>query len=295
MTQNRDDFTQATRKVLAARVGHRCSRPSCGAPTAGPQLDTSKSLNLGVAAHITAASEGGPRYDRDLTPEQRCGIDNAIWLCQNCAKLIDNDESRYTVETIRDWKRQAEEAALEQIGKTFPLPSMSRLTPALSDKLRVSAPPPDPEVVALEIIMGQGKFYMRVIKLIDDVSHLPDHAVTNIARPPAYQEKKRALYEKFNEDYTRFMADMERAIDLLESVREKNAARIQQIIDAVRHVASTVAALVDWAEDPRNEPIYLSSLHPEINPRVRVAEDAKQASMHLFRNAGYRLLELRAG
>jgi len=65
-------------------------------------------LNLGVAAHITSASEGGPRYNANLTNEQRCNSDNGIWLCQNCAKLIDNDVTRYPEAVIRAWKTLAE-------------------------------------------------------------------------------------------------------------------------------------------------------------------------------------------
>ena len=68
-----------------------------------------KFINLGVAAHITAAAPGGPRYDNSLSPTQRKAAANAIWLCQTCAKLIDNDEVRYTVETLRTWKEKAEE------------------------------------------------------------------------------------------------------------------------------------------------------------------------------------------
>ncbi len=37
--------------------------------------------------------------------------ENGIWLCQNCAKLVDNDEAKYTVEKLREWKSDAEEAA----------------------------------------------------------------------------------------------------------------------------------------------------------------------------------------
>jgi hypothetical protein len=43
---------------------------------------------------------------------------NGIWLCQNCAKLIDNDERRYTVAALRQWKAVAELEAHHRIGKT---------------------------------------------------------------------------------------------------------------------------------------------------------------------------------
>jgi hypothetical protein len=108
----RDNFDKETKDVLARRVGHRCSRPNCRKPTTGPQSDASKALNIGVAAHITAASKGGPRYDESLSPEERKSIDNAIHLCQNCGKLVDNDEKRYTADLLREWKKLSEQVAL---------------------------------------------------------------------------------------------------------------------------------------------------------------------------------------
>jgi len=113
-----DDFSDAIKRVLALRVGNRCSNPDCRALTSGPQEDPAKALNLGVAAHITAASLGGPRYDSDLLPEERSAPSNGIWLCQNCAKLIDNDVTRFSIEVLRKWKTDAEIEAKTGIGKT---------------------------------------------------------------------------------------------------------------------------------------------------------------------------------
>ncbi len=124
----RDDFADSIRRALALRVGHRCSRPDCDAATAGPQDDQEKSINLGVAAHITAASIGGPRYDPSLTSADRSAASNGIWLCQNCAKLIDNDESRFPVWLLRDWKARAENAAFARLGRTEAPSSAPALT-----------------------------------------------------------------------------------------------------------------------------------------------------------------------
>jgi hypothetical protein len=114
----RDDFTEDVKRALAARVANRCCNPECGAVTSGPQTDPGKAVNLGVAAHITAASAGGPRHDISLSPQQRQDIGNAIWLCQNCAKLVDNDPARYTVDLLRAWKLVAEDLARARVGKT---------------------------------------------------------------------------------------------------------------------------------------------------------------------------------
>ena len=111
----RDDFSSKDKETLAKRGGYRCSNPKCRQPTSGPQKDPSKSINVGVAAHITAASPGGPRYDSSLSPDQRKNISNGIWLCQKCAKLIDNDQLRYTAIKLQGWKKTAEDIALTQL------------------------------------------------------------------------------------------------------------------------------------------------------------------------------------
>jgi hypothetical protein len=117
----RDDFNEDVKRTLAARVGNRCSNPDCRALTSGPQDDPIKALNVGVAAHISAASPAGPRYDVALIPKQRCHADNGIWLCQTCAKLVDNDVSQFPADLLREWKRIAENDARLAIGKTVSL------------------------------------------------------------------------------------------------------------------------------------------------------------------------------
>ncbi|MEO8595476.1 MAG: hypothetical protein ABI759_19305 [Candidatus Solibacter sp.] len=114
----RDDFSTSVKQQLANRVNHRCSHPECRATTSGPQLEPEGSINVGVAAHITAASPGGPRFDAAISPENRASASNGVWLCQNCAKLVDNDARRFPAELLREWKARAEAVAFEQIGRT---------------------------------------------------------------------------------------------------------------------------------------------------------------------------------
>lgn len=119
----RDEFTAEIKHVLAARVGLLCSNPQCRAPTAGPQSDPVKVVNIGVAAHITAAAAGGPRFDSGITPEQRSAATNGIWLCQNCAKRIDNDAPRFSAELLRAWKIVAESLADSVLGRPVSIPA----------------------------------------------------------------------------------------------------------------------------------------------------------------------------
>ena len=124
----RDDFTEETKRILAQRVGYRCSNPICRILTSGPRIDSTKVLNIGVAAHITAASEGGPRFDSKLSPDQRKHPENGIWVCQNCSKLVDNDTEAYPADYLRSWKRQAEALTVLEIGKKVNIQSDEELT-----------------------------------------------------------------------------------------------------------------------------------------------------------------------
>lgn len=132
-----DDFSETVKRALASRVGNLCSNRECRALTSGPQQDPAKALNIGVAAHITAASPGGPRYDPDLLQEERSGPSNGIWLCQNCAKLIDNDPSRFTVEILRAWKTAAEAEAKSRIGKTNGAGSVVSFDLKVGERVRI--------------------------------------------------------------------------------------------------------------------------------------------------------------
>ncbi len=114
----RDDFPEDVKRTLASRAAQICSNPDCQATTSGPQDDPSKFLNIGVAAHITAASPGGARYDDLLTPELRRSATNGIWLCHDCAKLVDNDESQFDVGLLKAWKYVREHNARLGIGQT---------------------------------------------------------------------------------------------------------------------------------------------------------------------------------
>jgi hypothetical protein len=136
----RDNFSRDVIDRLAKRAGMKCSCPQCRLPTSGPDA-AEGTTNLGVAAHITAASPGGARYDESLTPSERSSIANGIWLCQNHAKLIDDDEATYSVDRLQDWKATAERMAwLEARGWAIrpasPFTDLEKKAPMLLDEMR---------------------------------------------------------------------------------------------------------------------------------------------------------------
>ena len=113
----RDDFPTKIKDALGRRVGLLCSNPDCVMATVGPHTNPALVTNLGVAAHITAASPNGPRFNANLSANERSAIGNGIWLCQTCAKLIDSDSPKYSVEVLERWKKRAETNAGERLNK----------------------------------------------------------------------------------------------------------------------------------------------------------------------------------
>jgi hypothetical protein len=93
-------------------------------------------VNVGVAAHITAASIRGPRYDSNLTTAQRTDISNGIWLCCDCGKLIDSDEAKYTADLLRKWKADKEAEIEVQIRSGF-VPDLNSPPLVVSSPMRI--------------------------------------------------------------------------------------------------------------------------------------------------------------
>jgi hypothetical protein len=117
----RDEFPAKVKDVLAKRVAYQCSNPDCRMQTIGPHSIMDKAISIGVAAHITAAAMGGPRYDDQMLEEHRTSIENGIWLCQSCSRLIDSDEKLNTPDLLQRWKREAERIAGDRLNKQLAL------------------------------------------------------------------------------------------------------------------------------------------------------------------------------
>ena len=104
----RDNFTQCDKETLKDRVGGRCSNPLCMRDTVGPKANMGSSVSVGEAAHIYAASEGGPRFNPGMSEVERRSIENGIWLCGACHTLIIKEmESGCRIRTIMqiEWSK----------------------------------------------------------------------------------------------------------------------------------------------------------------------------------------------
>ncbi|MBR6983923.1 MAG: hypothetical protein IKH75_10450 [Ruminococcus sp.] len=114
---NRNDFPASVKQMLCLSVSGHCS--ICGTCTTWVDGGTTKKENIGEAAHIEAAAEGGPRYNPYQTEEQRASFDNGIWLCSNCHTIIDSNPDHYTVGLLRAYKANAMRIAKSNISESL--------------------------------------------------------------------------------------------------------------------------------------------------------------------------------
>ncbi|MGO1475362.1 MAG: HNH endonuclease signature motif containing protein [Psychrobacter sp.] len=113
------NFAPSTIRLLRDRVASLCSNPDCRKSTIAASLETNdKTTIIGEAAHIKAASSGagGARFDDNMSYDERRSIDNGIWLCKNCHRMIDREPIKYSVENLKRWKSETEEYASKSLG-----------------------------------------------------------------------------------------------------------------------------------------------------------------------------------
>ena len=130
MAHQRDDFTKPVVEALAKRAAYVCSNPDCRVVTLSPSYaNKSKYLYIGKAAHISAAATGGARYDASMTAEQRMSAENGIFLCSNCADMIDKNQGiDFSIDRLRRWKIDHDEFVKRLANGTAAVPPLTPST-----------------------------------------------------------------------------------------------------------------------------------------------------------------------
>lgn len=125
---NRDDFSSTVAEALKKRAAYICSNPKCKKMTVAPsEAMDEKVIYIGRAAHICAAAKNGPRYDEKMTEEERSSINNAIFLCSNCADMVDDNKGvDFPAELLKQWKNEHEKWIIENLNKPFQ-PSLQKV------------------------------------------------------------------------------------------------------------------------------------------------------------------------
>ena len=96
-----------TRLRLWVKSAGRCEFSGCNEPVWRNNL-TLNNGNFGEVAHIIAASEDGPRGNKE-SADLQIEYSNIMLLCKRCHTEIDTNSEKYPAELLREWKWKHED------------------------------------------------------------------------------------------------------------------------------------------------------------------------------------------
>jgi SMODS-associated and fused to various effectors sensor domain len=99
----------AIQNLLWGRAAGRCVFAGCNRPLWKSSV-TSERVNIAQKAHIYSFSEGGPRGNDGIPPEDLNSIDNLLLVCHECHRKIDAavDGGRYPASLLQQMKHAHE-------------------------------------------------------------------------------------------------------------------------------------------------------------------------------------------
>jgi len=106
-------YKRPTVRRLDMLSGSECAHPNCK-----KRLIAEDGISIiSKICHIAAASKEGPRFNENMTDDERRGFDNLILLCDEHHVMIDNkdNESEYPTSLLKKWKSDHEKKILELI------------------------------------------------------------------------------------------------------------------------------------------------------------------------------------
>ena len=236
----RDEFTKETKERLAICAGYKCSKPDCRIMTRGPDATAQGTINIGIAAHLTAAAPNGPRYDASLSSGERKCYENGIWLCNTHAKLVDSDTRQFTIEELKGWKRLAERSSFIEV--------------ALSQASPVSVSTAEGDLrAALDLVLEPGRVDIDAFK---NVPGWPDCSIAL------------NLYMSDGDDSTDFsVSGLAAAVSTFDNVTviappgTGKTTTLVQLTEAILAGVSSMALFLPLAEWATGTEDFLSSVH----------------------------------
>jgi len=107
------DYKRTTLRRLDTLSGNQCAAPNCEKSL----IAEDQQSIISKICHIEAASKNGPRWNPNMTDDDRRHYDNLILLCDEHHTIIDNkqNESQYTVPLLKEWKANHESKMLYRL------------------------------------------------------------------------------------------------------------------------------------------------------------------------------------
>lgn len=120
----RIEFSEITKDIIARRAGFKCSFPGCNKTLVGPGVENDKYITIGECAHIFSAVAKGPRTNGGLSDAELKRPENGIYLCRNHHKIVDGKakDNKYTSDLLARYKSRHEFLISAELGEyTYPL------------------------------------------------------------------------------------------------------------------------------------------------------------------------------
>ena len=141
------------RNLLFARSGNRCAFPDCPRELVIVDPLTGHVTTVGQIAHIVPHSDSGPRAT--MPEHQRREEPNLILLCRPHHTLVDAEHAQYSVETLRQWKRDqarwAQERQREAMAQVRP-PELESVLQRMATSMPIASAIPEPPDIRTKIL-----------------------------------------------------------------------------------------------------------------------------------------------
>lgn len=107
------EYKRTTIRRLDKLSGNQCAEPSCEKNLIA---EDGESI-ISKICHIEAASKNGPRWNENMTDDERRDFSNLILLCDEHHTIIDNkvNETKFSVSLLKKWKTEHEAKILKLI------------------------------------------------------------------------------------------------------------------------------------------------------------------------------------
>lgn len=248
----------------------RCGKPDCGRPLYTMNNDTGETLLNSQVAHICARSEGGPRWDPQMSEEENRSAANLIPLCLEHAREIDVTPEHYPVKLLREWK-QAQIAEHFKVQKAWPL------TDDEAERVVEASFRPDEFGVAVataSTVTAAARAVGHLVESARQQRRLPSEAAAQwrmmrahvqhtMPRPwDAATGELLPPIEPSRVETLPFANGLELALRQVEEALRPLAATLVAELHAVRAAAPTVAPWCDWVEAAAAAALTASSRWP---------------------------------
>ena len=99
-------LSDKNRKILWARSGNRCA--ICKVSLVLDRTVVDSESVVGEECHIISGAMDGPRHDSNYPSDRIDSLENLILLCANHHKMVDDQQTQYTVNRLREIKSHHE-------------------------------------------------------------------------------------------------------------------------------------------------------------------------------------------